>query len=265
MEKHIIYQGENIHYTVEGQGEVLVLLHGFMEDSGMWKEHSSALSKQYKVVSVDLPGHGKTGIWPNNHSMEWMAEIVSVVLDAEKVTSCVMIGHSMGGYVTLAFAEKYKEKLLGFGLFHSHSLADTEEAKTNRVRTIQLVKQNKTSFINQFIPDLFAKSNREPLKDKIENQLKQANEMKPEGITGALEAMKNRPMRLDVVAFSKVPVLFILGKQDSRIPLDKGLAQASTAKNAEIIVLGNAAHMGWAEETERTISALEGFMKYCLI
>jgi len=263
MEKKFKYQDKSIYYQVEGQGTTLILLHGFMEDMSMWSVHSATLSNQYCVISIDLPGHGKSEVISNNHSMELMADLVKQVMDLEQVKKAVLVGHSMGGYATLAFAEKYPGSLLGFGLFHSHTLADTEEVKKNRERTIEIVQKERMSFINQFIPSLYAKDNHMRLKEEIDHQISMANRMNPIGITAAIEGMKERPMRLDMVAFSKVPVLFILGKQDSRIPMEKAMAQASTAAIAQIVILDNVGHMAWQEEPQKTIAALSGFMELC--
>jgi len=264
MEKSILFQGKSIHFKVEGSGPVLVFLHGFLEDISMWNYHSEVLSKEYQVICVDLPGHGETEQWSATHTMEFMAETVLQVLNAEGIDKCVMIGHSMGGYTTLAFAELYPEKLLGFGLFHSHSLSDSEKAKENRDRTIEIVNKEKFGFISQFIPSLYAEENRSRLKVEIEHQIQMAKNMPKESITAALAGMKLRPMRLDVVVLSENPVLFILGKQDSRIPLESVLAQAATPNVSQINILGHSGHMGWQEESETTAIAINGFMKLCL-
>ncbi|MCK5775326.1 MAG: alpha/beta hydrolase [Bacteroidales bacterium] len=265
MEKSIQYLKKSIFYKIEGEGDTLVLLHGFMEDMNMWQHHIDKLSENYQVLAIDLPGHGKSELLSNSHSMDLMADIVKYILDFEKISRTVVIGHSMGGYATLAFAEKYPDSLIGFGLFHSHTLADKDEAKKNRDRMVKVVENDKMAFINQFIPSLYAEENRVRLKNEIEYQIDMANKMNPQGITAALLGMKDRPMRLDIVALSEVPVLFILGKQDSRIPLEKALAQAATADVAQINVFGNAGHMAWQEESEKTVAAVDGFMKLCSV
>lgn len=263
MEKQIIYQNHAINYKVSGKGETIVLLHGFMEDLHMWDYHQQVLSKDHQIICVDLPGHGKSGIWSESHGMPFMAKMVSLVLEEEKVDQCILIGHSMGGYVTLAFAEKFEQKLKGFGLFHSHAMADTEKDQLNRERAIQVVKNDKGGFINQFIPSLYNDENLSRFQTKIDQQIELANQMDPKGITAALAGMKDRSMRLDVLAFSNVPILYILGKHDSRIPLDKGLAQAATAPFSQINVLGKSGHMGWIEEADKSIAAILGFEMIC--
>lgn len=264
MEKQTLYRGKNILYKVEGKGDVLVLLHGFMENLNMWDQHSKELSKNYKVICIDLPGHGKSDTYSENHGMIFTADAVKTVLNEEQVENCIMIGHSMGGYITLAFAEKYPEMMNGLGLFHSQSLADTPDARKNRDRMIELVKNEKIGFINQFIPSLFAENNVSKYQNEIDSLIESANNMNPKGIIAAINGMKERNMRLDVLAFAEYPVLFILGKQDTRIAFDQVLAQAATPQLSQITILGNSGHMGWLEESSKTILAIEGFLKLCL-
>jgi pimeloyl-ACP methyl ester carboxylesterase len=141
--------------------------------------------------------------------MPFMADCVFEILNAENIEKCVMIGHSMGGYTTLAFAEKYPKMLNGFGLFHSHASADTEVAKHNRERTIEIIKQDKGQFINQFIPSLFAPENIEKYSAQIEIQITQANAMPKGSVIAAMAGMKERSSTVDILMDAKVPVLFI--------------------------------------------------------
>jgi pimeloyl-ACP methyl ester carboxylesterase len=143
-------------------------------------------------------------------------------------------------------------------------MSDNDKAKKNRERTIEIIKADKGNFINQFIPSLYANENRDKFKKQIDQQIELANAMNPKGIIAALNGMKERNMRLDVVAFAEVPVLFILGKHDDRIPLNQALAQAAAAQLSEIVILGKSGHMGWLEETKTTIAAIDGFISLCL-
>ncbi|MCD6179218.1 MAG: alpha/beta hydrolase [Bacteroidales bacterium] len=255
--------GKNVHYKISGRGETLVLLHGYLESLEMWSEHQEFLSNKYQVISIDLPGHGLTDNFGDIHTMSFMAEVVYEILQDEKVEKCVMVGHSMGGYTTLAFAEKYPQILKGLGLFHSHASADTDVAKRNRERTIEIIKQDKGHFINEFIPSLFAPDNVEKFADQIEIQMKMANAMPKESVIAAMAGMKERSSTVDILMDSKVPVLFIAGKHDSRIPLEKTLAQAALPTISQILILGDAGHMSWTEEEQKTIAELDGFMQLC--
>ena len=150
MEKQILYQGKTVNYKIEGSGPALVLLHGFLENIHIWDDFSSALSKLNKVISIDLPGFGKTDVFSEIHTMEFMADVVNAVLEEEKINYCLLAGHSMGGYVSWAFAEKYGEKLKGLVLFHSHAAGETDESRANRNRTIEIVKKDHVDFISNF-------------------------------------------------------------------------------------------------------------------
>lgn len=265
MEKKFILNGKKVHYKITGKGETLVLLHGYLESLEMWTKHQAFLSSKYKVISIDLPGHGKTDHYYDVHTMSFMSDIVYEVLKSENITNCMMIGHSMGGYTTLAFADKYPQMLKGFGLFHSHASADNKEAKRNRERTIEIIKQDKGHFINEFIPSLFAPANVEKFASQIKIQIKMANAMPKESVIAAMAGMKERASTVDILMDTQVPVLFIAGKHDSRIPLEKTLAQAALPTTSQILILGDAGHMSWAEEEQKTIVAIDGFMQLCKV
>nr|NQU93443.1 alpha/beta fold hydrolase [Bacteroidota bacterium] len=143
MNKSTNFHGKSINFYDSGKGQALVLLHGFLESGLMWDRFTQELSKEFRVIAIDLPGFGKTPVVAEKHSMELMAGAVKAVMDDLKITSCIMIGHSLGGYITLEFAVQYPELLKGICLFHSHASADTAEARENRRRTINIVKLNR--------------------------------------------------------------------------------------------------------------------------
>jgi len=263
MESQIKFRGAAIQHKTIGMGPVIVLLHGFLESLYIWDDFSNHLSADFHIVSIDLPGHGYTENISDVHSMELIAESVKAVLDHLGVEKCVMIGHSMGGYVTLAFAEKYPELLIGFGLFHSHAGADSDEAKINRERTIQMVEKNRLGFIQMFIPDLFALQNHERFHTAIETLKKQAGDTPKNGIIAALKGMKERPDRTNVLKAAQHSVLFILGQEDTRIPMDVALKQATLAQRCEIHILKDVGHMGYIEDKEYTLQTISYFTKKC--
>jgi pimeloyl-ACP methyl ester carboxylesterase len=150
-----------VHFTVEGDGPVVVLLHGFLEDSSIYDEMAKILAISYRVVCIDLPGHGLSGVVGYRHSMEDMASAVRQVLDTLGVDSCTLVGHSMGGYVALAFAELFPMKTDGLVLFHSTALADSETKLKDRERAIAVVRKNAEAFVRSSIPMLFAEDSRD--------------------------------------------------------------------------------------------------------
>ena len=261
MEKQILLQGKAVSYTRSGSGPAVVLLHGFLENLCIWKNLTASLEKSFTVVCIDLPGFGKSDIMAQNHTMPLMADTVNHVLEKENIEHCVMVGHSMGGYVALAFAEKYPAKLKGLVLFHSQAAADDAEAKKNRDRTIEVVKSDHRSFISAFIPLLFAEENVDRFQNGIE-QLKTLSELTPvDGICAALAGMRDRDDYLSLLKTIGVPVFFVVGKQDSRIPLEKILPQLEIPKNCEALIIDGVGHMGFIEAKEMTTQAIIHFVE----
>ncbi|HSG68690.1 MAG TPA: alpha/beta hydrolase [Bacteroidales bacterium] len=259
MIRDIDLEGKKVRISDNGKGPTLVLLHGFLEDLSMWEYFSATLSTKYRVIAIDLPGFGGTEALGKKHSMKNMAGLVKEVIDYLSIDSCVMIGHSMGGYVTLAFAGAYPEKLAGFGLFHSHALADSPEARENRDRAIAVVNSDHGKYIFNFFPALFAEENIDLFSDEIVALQRSASKTHPRSIVAALAGMRDRESTIDVLINTKVPVLFILGKNDSRIPFQATLAQASLPPVSQILVLDKVGHMGFLEAQEATVKFIDGF------
>jgi len=262
--KHLLIQKKRIFYTDKGTGKPIVLLHGFTESSKIWKKFAGQLSRKYRVITIDLPGHGKSECLDGCHSMDLQAEAVYAVVKKIKAGKCLMIGHSMGGYVTLAFAEKFPDKLLGFGLFHSHCFADTPDEKENRNRTIHIVHEDKLSFISQFIPQLFPLEVHERFTRDIKKLVKQASSMSKEGVIAALEGMKSRPDRVELLMTTNLPVLFILGLKDPKAPISKLWEMLTMPSHSEVLILRNCGHMGYIEAPEETLGAIKSFARKVL-
>ena len=259
MEKQVLFQRKMVNYTLEGSGPVVVLLHGFLESLGIWASLAQSLEKDFTVVCIDLPGFGKSEVIEEIHPMPLMAEAVKQVLTEENIENCVLIGHSMGGYAALAFAEKYPDKLKGLVLFHSQAAADDTEGKRNRDRTIEIVKNNRKDFIGAFIPLLFAEEN----VNKFETEITQLKILSAQtsvaGICAALAGMRDRNDHLPLLKTIDVPVFFIVGKQDSRIAMKKILPQLALPKNCEALILDGVGHMGFIEAKEITTKAVRHF------
>lgn len=255
------FEINKINYTDTGRGKPIVLLHGFLESLDIWDHFTKKLSESFRVICIDLPGHGKSQVFEGDLTMGVMADWVKAVLDHLNVKSCVMVGHSMGGYTTLEFAMKYPDMLKGFVLFHSHASADTEEARENRRRTINIVKLNKGGFIKEFIPDLFAEENAMIFEDEIRKLQEQASKTSAEAIIAALGAMRDRTAKIELLLNTRVPVLFIAGKEDARIPVQNIMAQAILPNHAEVLILGKTGHMGFIEAREKTLEMLKSFAR----
>jgi pimeloyl-ACP methyl ester carboxylesterase len=263
MDRTIQFNGKRISYETAGNGTAIVLLHGFIESRRIWNDFASKLSEEFKVILIDLPGHGDSEVIAEIHTMSLMAEAVNAVMNDAGVENAVIVGHSMGGYVSLAFAELYPEKVNGVVLFHSQAAPDSEEAKVNRQRTIKIVEQNRAGFIKQFIPDLFNQRLVGNYTDSVKFLIDEASRMTPSGITAAIAGMRDRKGGLDFLNDASVPFLFIVGKQDSRIPSKLVLEQATIPLHAEILILDNVGHMGYIEAPEVTFQGIRHFALKC--
>ncbi len=214
------FKSSKFNYSLQGNGKALVLLHGFLENQTMWEPFTSRLSENHTVITVDLPGHGKSDCIGYIHSLELMAEVVEAVLKKENIKSAKIIGHSMGGYVALAFAERHPEMCTEIVLLNSTPKADSAERKKNRDRAIALVKKHKDAFLSMAIANLFAEENKEKFADDIVVLKKDALKMKTQGIIAALEGMKIRKDRTRLLKKLSIPKTIIAGTLDPIMPLE---------------------------------------------
>jgi len=258
MIQEIKFRDATLRFSDEGQGNAIVLLHGYLESIEIWNGFSGELAKKYRVISIDLPGHGKSGVFSKIDTMAVMADSVEHILLELGIGRAVIVGHSMGGYATLAFAEIFPEMITGFCLFHSHAMADTEEKKQNRDREIELVKAGKKmQIINTNIPKAFADDNLDTFADEVERARQIAIATPDEGIIMALIGMKSRPDRTSVLKQSSVPILFIAGRKDNYVPFELAEQHFNLSPKQDILILENSGHMGFIEEKDE---ALEGMM-----
>lgn len=267
MELHrtIIHEGKQLHYRDEGRDKpnTLVLLHGFLQSLDVWSSYTLSYMRHMRVITIDLPGHGYSDQFANTHTTELMAKCVKAVLDDAGVDQCVMIGHSMGGYVALAFAELYPYSLRGLGLIHSHALPDDEDKKISRDAVCQQVTNNRAGFILEFVPRLFDASKRTELAQEIKDLQDQCLETKTASIIAAQQGMKCRPSRLNTLQRLQVPCLFIYGKNDHRLPLEVAVSQAMIPHYSEIMILDNVGHMAHMEERDYVKMRIKNFVDTC--
>jgi len=255
------YSGGRIHYSDSGNGTVIVLLHGYLESSEVWNGFAEKLKSEFRIISVDLPGHGLSDVYGEVHSMEFMATAVKNLVDSLDLKKVFLLGHSMGGYVALAFLELFPEYLLGYCLFHSQPFADTPAALEKRRREIEIVKAGKK---NMMYPDniirMFAPSNLEKFSDSLRKSKDIASQIPGEGITAVLNGMMIRPSRLSFMEDGKIPCLWILGLMDNYIPCNIIRANVNLPPNARVIVLKESGHLGFIEEEENSLRAITEFV-----
>jgi pimeloyl-ACP methyl ester carboxylesterase len=268
-QKEITLHGKKLFYRSIGRGPCVVLLHGFGEDGAVWKNQFDALPG-YKLIIPDLPGSGRSEM-VEDMSMEGLAEAVKEIIIHETAElffkegephSVVMTGHSMGGYITLAFAEKFPGMLKGFGLFHSTAFADSEEKKQTRRKGIEFMeKHGGYEFLKTSIPNLYSPVTKEKNPSLIVQQIEASRNFSGAALVSYYVSMIQRPDRTPVLQQTHLPVLFIFGKYDNAVPLQDGLKQAHLPNLSYIHILEKSGHMGMIEEREEAVRILKEYIE----
>lgn len=269
MQKQFNFHHTTVYYKVIGNGMPVVLLHGFGEDSGVWKYQVDFLKDKYRLIIPDLPGSGlsKVDSWQltdgsKNLSVEWMADCVKELLLKENISQCAMIGHSMGGYITLAFAEKYPSLLSKFGLFHSTAYADSEEKIQTRRRGIEFIKEHGAyAFLKQSTPNLFGQKFTATHPQEIAALIELGKNFSANALIQYYEAMIARPNRTAVLKNAVVPVLFVIGAEDKAAPMKDCLEQCHLPSLSHVYIMEHSAHMGMWEEIAKANEAIIHFLR----
>lgn len=254
MTKHFNYNNKNIAYRSEGEGKAVVLLHGFGEDSNIFNEQIHFLKNYCRLLVPDLPGSGNSEMLDdsiNDISIDDYAECIYALLQQEKIHSCIMLGHSMGGYITLSFAELFPKNLSAFGLIHSTAFADSEEKKQNRLRGIEMMETyGGYSFLKKTIPNLVAQPFKEKYAEKINFLIEEGKQFSNKALQQYYKAMMNRADKTSVLKNNPLPVLFVIGTEDVAAPIKDVLQQTHLPLSSYIHILNNIGHMGMWEATE---------------
>ena len=265
MDKTISVQSTDLFYRVEGDGYPVVLLHGFSEDGHVWDLQVDFLKAHFRMLVPDISGSGKSAYNERLRSMEDYAETIKSILDKEGISECIFIGHSMGGYIGLALAEKYPELLKGFGLFHSTAFADSEERKQVRKKGIAFIREHGSrEFVESTQPNLFSDQFRKDHPDTVSKLVARYSGFDPAALINYYEAMIMRPDRTAVLKKLTVPVLFIMGEEDKAVPMEDTLKQTHLPAIADIHIFKNIAHMGMLENTAGSNESLKHFIDLCL-
>ncbi|MFD4817126.1 alpha/beta fold hydrolase [Peribacillus butanolivorans] len=251
-------KSNKLSYIDSGEGKnTLLFIHGFCGSHGYWQDIISGLKDKYRVIAIDLPGHGASESLGASFTIEDMAVNIAEFLDEQQINQVYMFGHSLGGYITLSFAEQFAEKLSGFSLIHSTALPDDEAGKEGRLKSVEKIEiDGIPAFIDGLVPKLFAKSD-DP---NIENAKEIGYKTSESGAIGSLHAMRKRRDRNHVLKDTKLPVLLVAGEQDKVIPANKTF----TVKGDHIkkVILKGSGHMGMLEApgklAEEIIRFVEG-------
>ena len=260
MNKVLLYQNKKIYYRIIGSGKPVILIHGFVEDGSVWNNQVQSLKEKFQLIIPDLPGSGRSEM-TDDMSIEGMAEVIHSIINEENIDSCTVIGHSMGGYITLALAEKYWNHLNAFGLFHSTAFADSEEKKAARSKGIEFIRKNGAfEFLKTTTPNLFSAKTMEEKPGLADEFLSTLRNFSPHALVSYYHAMMMRPDRTTVLKNASVPVLFIIGEYDNAVPLSDGLKQCYLPEKSYIHILHRSGHMGMLEDAKTSNGILEQFL-----
>lgn len=251
-------------YLDLGTGFPVMLVHGFPADHNLWKKQAAELRKKYRLLLPDLPGTGYSPLI-DPISIEDMAAFLNAICEQEGLEKYILIGHSMGGYATLAFAEQHPEKLAGWGLFHSSAYPDDEEKKKGRKRSIALMrKYGPEVFFRQMLPNLVASSFRNSHRATLKEMVKQRTEAGTDTLIPYYHAMWERPDRTQTLREARSPVLFFIGKEDVAAPMEDVLKQVSLPPVSEVHLFENVGHLGMIEAPDTATQVLQQFIQFCL-
>lgn len=259
----ILYQGIQLHYRKLGAGAATLLIHGFGEDGNVFNQTIQYLPKHGMLLIPDLPGSGASEVWPSAEpSLNDFAQAMQAILAKEGIQKCRVMGHSMGGYIALAFAEQFPEKMAALALLHSTAYADSAERIQKREQAIDFIeREGAAAFLRISLPGLFAPAFREQRKDVIDSLLASMKKVSGTTLIQYYRAMMQRPDRSKLLKAAPYPVMFIIGQEDEIIPPTYTLQQADITANAYIHMLKNVGHMSMLEVPEELSHFLEAFQQ----
>ncbi|WBL42791.1 alpha/beta hydrolase [Algoriphagus halophytocola] len=248
----------SINFFEKGSGQPVILIHGFCEVSQMWEDIADELSDQFRVICPDLPGCGKTVLNLSQNKLEEVAVQLEEWMESQNIQNPIIIGHSLGGYVTLALLELMGSKLKAVGLFHSTAFADDEEKVGMRNRTITFLKKHGVdTFVTSFVPPLIPEHRREELQSEINDAIHQAKQSTLEGLIYYTKAMRDRKDRIEVLKSFAGPKLMIAGTEDGAVKIQASRAHKPTV--SDYFELEGVGHLGMIEQKSACIEILKGF------
>ncbi|GGG17013.1 alpha/beta fold hydrolase [Paenibacillus aceti] len=252
--------GISVAYQEQGQGQTIVLLHGFCGSSGYWEKLAPRLSPEYHIVMPDLRGHGGSEAPAGPYTIEQMAEDIAALMEQMGVAKYTLLGHSLGGYITLALAERYSSRLNGFGLIHSTPYPDSAEGKEKRLKAVDKIRdEGIETFVDGLVPGLFAPDLRQAMEQEIEHAKQLGYRTPPQGAQGASLAMRERGDRREVLSGSSLPILLVAGENDAVIPAERTFT--TEGNHVTKTIIKGAGHMSMYEAPEQLAAVIRDFMR----
>jgi pimeloyl-ACP methyl ester carboxylesterase len=249
LQQEIIFKSTTIAYQKIGEGQPVVLIHGFGEDATIWDSLINHIKNNFLCINIHLPGCGSSAINLGvSGSIVLLAEMVGAIFDREQIVKATILGHSMGGYIALAFAKKNEHRLNGMGLLHSTVFEDDETKKIARQKNIDFIAQHGAElFLQQTIPNLFAPNFVNMHRNVVEAQIAKTSYISSDTLMAYTYAMQNRESSRDFIEKTDLPILYVVGKQDNAVPFESSIQQYHLPKISYIHVLNEVGHMGMIE------------------
>jgi len=249
----------NVSYSSIGKGDAIVFLHGFLGNKKVWKPFVNHFKPNYQVISIDLPGHGKTSIIEEEMTMEFSAKLIKQILETEDILNVHVVGHSMGGYIGLAFAKLYPKTIKSLTLFNCTAYGDTKQKQADRLKVVRVFDMNPSIFIDEAIKNLFYKPNLTVFSKEVEKLTEMAKNTPAKGAQGSLRGMRIGEDNVNWLSKQSFATLFIAGEYDNTIPYSSILDQIEIT-NSRLVTLNNSGHMGYIEDLDTCLKAVEDFI-----
>lgn len=267
MKKESLYIREirnddtTISYLIGGKGPCLIFLHGYMETKEVWLNFADSFLLNYQVVIPDLPGHGETSLNNDINSMENMADAVITILIRNNIEKAIFIGHSMGGYVALAFLDKYKSYINGVGLLNSLSVADSRKKIGERLKEIEIIQKGKKDLLIKFgIPNSYQQNSKDIFKAEISNQIQFALAIPSINLIATINGLNVRPDRSLLLLKSNIPYIMLQGKNDKVLPTHV-LEMENQIHSDNFLWIDNCAHICFVEQKSKTHKIVLKFLQ----
>ena len=227
----------------------------------MWFPFVNPLTHNYEIICPDLPGFGHSELESGQISLEEVADQLAAQLQAEGIDEAVFIGHSLGGYLALALAERHPNMVRGLGLFHSHALADSDEDRHKRDKAILFLEKHPVNkFIGPFIPSLFHEGRKDALQAEIARSTEIGLQSPLKAIIAYTHAMRERKDRFDLWCQLPQHTLFIGGTHDSRIPVSMCEQHIEERDHVDGYILPETAHMGMFERPSESLQMIKDYL-----
>jgi len=249
----------SISYSIYGKGESVVFLHGFLGNKGIWKPFVNYFKSKSQVIAIDLPGHGNTSIVKEEMTMDFSALLLKEVLEKEGVSTFHIVGHSMGGYVGLAYAKLFPKQIKSITLFNSTAAGDNNQKQADRLKAVRIFDMNPSIFIDEAIKNLFFEPNLYSYSEEVKQLTQIAKDTSILGAQGSLRGMRLREDNVEWLSQQKFPKLYIAGYYDNTIPFSSIEKQVTITK-AQLLKLENSGHMGFVEDKQKCIKEIESFI-----